>query len=84
MAKKMENEVNGTKSVQVTFTTLKKTCPPVILNGVRISQAEDARYLGHLDRRLNWTHIHQAKTTWNLIEQDVLDARQQIAAVDRK
>jgi len=39
----------------VTFTTRRKTCPLVILNGVSIPQAENARYLGlHLDRRLNW------------------------------
>jgi len=38
-----------------TFTTRRKTCTPVILNGVSIPQAENARYLGfHLDRRLNW------------------------------
>jgi len=29
-------------------------------------------------------HIHQAKTTWNSTEQDVLDAGQQVAAADRK
>jgi len=46
---------NEAKSVQVTFTTRRKTCPPVILDGVSIPQAESARYLGlHLDRRLNW------------------------------
>jgi len=27
---------------------------------------------------------HQAKTTWNSTEQDVLAARQQVAALDRK
>jgi len=55
MAKKMENQrQNGAKSVQVTFTTRRKTCPPVILNGPRIPRAEDARYLGlYLDHRLN-------------------------------
>jgi len=31
-----------------------------------------------------YTIIHRAKTTWNSIEQDVLDARQQVAAVDQK
>jgi len=53
--KKWRIRVNGAKSVQVTFTTRRKTCPPVILNGVSIPQAESARYLGlHLARRLNW------------------------------
>jgi len=46
--------------VQVTFTTLERpyereTCPPVILNGQKILQADEIKYLGiHLDRRLNW------------------------------
>jgi len=52
--KKRRTRINGAKSVQVTFTTRRKTCP-VTLNSLRISQAEDAKYLGlHLDRRLNW------------------------------
>jgi len=34
--------------------------------------------------KLEKIHIHQAKATWNSTEQDVLDARQQIAAVNRK
>jgi len=38
----------------VTFIT-KETYPPVTLNGLRIPQAEDAKYLGlYLDCRLNW------------------------------
>jgi len=54
--KKWKIKVNGAKSVQMTFTTRRKTCPPVILNGMSIPQAENARYLRlHLDRRLtNW------------------------------
>jgi len=33
--------------------------PPVILNSLRIPQAEDAKYLElHLDRRLNWKNIY--------------------------
>jgi len=52
--KKWRIRVNGAKSIHVTFTTRRKTCPPLILNGVSIPQAESARYLGlHLDRRLN-------------------------------
>jgi len=34
--------------------------------------------------KLEKAHIHQAETIWNSTEQDVLDARQQIAAVNRK
>lgn len=53
-------KANETKSVQVTFTTPRETCPPVSLNGVVIPQANEARYLGlYLDRRLTWKkHIH--------------------------
>jgi len=67
------------------LTTRRKTCLPVILNGPRISQAENARYLGLcLDRRPEKAHIHRARTTWNSTEQDALDARQQVAAVESK
>lgn len=52
-------KVNETKSVHVTFTTRRDTCPAVQLNGVQIPQADEVKYLGlHLDRRLNWrTHV---------------------------
>jgi hypothetical protein len=53
--KKWRIKTNRTKSVHVMFTTCKEICPLVILNGLRIRQAEDAKYLElHLDRRLNW------------------------------
>jgi len=50
----------------VTFTTRRKSCPLVTLNGQKIRQAEDIEYLGlYLDRRQNWRkHIQLAKTTW--------------------
>lgn len=48
-------KANEAKSVQVTFTTRRDTCPPVKLNGVQIPQANEVRYLGiYLDRRLTW------------------------------
>jgi hypothetical protein len=43
MVKEMKNQSYGTKLVQMTFT--RETCPPVTLNGQKISQAEDAKYL---------------------------------------
>ncbi|KAH0945700.1 hypothetical protein HN011_003591 [Eciton burchellii] len=53
--KKWRIKTNRTKSVHVMFITCKEICPLVILNGLRIRQAEDAKYLElHLDRRLNW------------------------------
>jgi hypothetical protein len=47
-------KANETKSVHVTFTTRRKTCP-----NVQIPQENHAKYLGlHLDRHLTWhTHI---------------------------
>jgi hypothetical protein len=44
-----------TKSVHVTFTLKKNTCPPVQLNNNQLTQTEDVKYLGtYLDRRLAW------------------------------
>ena len=46
---------NATKSVQVTYTLKRQTCPPVTLNGVQLQQSDCAKYLGiHLDKRLTW------------------------------
>lgn len=48
-------KVNENKSVHVTFTTRRDTCPSVILNNIYIPQKDDVKYLGvHLNRRLNW------------------------------
>jgi hypothetical protein len=48
-------KADGCKSIHVTFTTQKETCPPVQINNVQIPQKEDVKYLGlHLDRRLTW------------------------------
>jgi hypothetical protein len=47
-------EANESKSIQVTFTTRRETCPQVHINSVQLPQ-EDVKYLGlHLDRRLAW------------------------------
>jgi hypothetical protein len=52
-------KANETKSVHVTFTTRRETCPPAHINEVQFPQENHVRYLGlHLDRRLTWhTHI---------------------------
>jgi hypothetical protein len=45
---------NESKSVHVTFTTRRETCPPVHINSVHLPQ-QDVKYLGvQLDRRLTW------------------------------
>jgi hypothetical protein len=53
-------KANETKSVYVTFTTRRETCPSVHTNDVQISHENHVKYLGlHLDRRLTWhTHTH--------------------------
>jgi hypothetical protein len=52
-------KANETKSVHVTFTTRRETCPPVHINDVQIPQENHVKYLGlHLKRCLTWhTHI---------------------------
>jgi hypothetical protein len=52
-------KANETKSVHVTFTTRRETCPPVHINDVQIPQENRVKYLGlNLDHRLTWhTHI---------------------------
>ena len=48
-------KANQGKSVHVTFTLRRQTCPPIKLHNKEIPQAEDAKYLGmYLDRRLTW------------------------------
>jgi hypothetical protein len=48
-------KANEAKSVQVTFTLNKLTCPPVKLNNKKLPQADEVKYLGiHLDQRLTW------------------------------
>jgi len=55
-------KVNETKSAHVTFTLRKKTCPALLLNGVKIPKASDVKYLGmHLDSKLNWVRHISAK-----------------------
>jgi hypothetical protein len=53
--KKWKIRVNESKSVQVTFTMKRGTCPSVTLNDTQLPQVDEAKYLGiHLDRRLTW------------------------------
>jgi hypothetical protein len=51
-------KVNESKSMHVTFTIQRETCPPVYINEAQLPQAEDVKYLGlHLDRRFT-SHNH--------------------------
>jgi len=66
-------KANQAKSVQVTFTLNKMTCPPVKLHNEYLPQAEEVKYLGiHLDWRLTWRkHITTKRKQsdlklWNL------------------
>jgi hypothetical protein len=48
-------KANESKSIHVTFTTRRETCPSVHINNVQLPQEEDVNHLGlHLDRRLTW------------------------------
>lgn len=53
--KKWRLKANETKSIHVTFTLRKGSCPPVMLNAQHLTQSDEAKYLGiHLDKRLTW------------------------------
>jgi hypothetical protein len=53
--KKWRTKANESKSIHVTFTTRRETCPPVDINSVQLPREDDVKYLGlHLDRRLTW------------------------------
>ncbi|XP_017768625.1 PREDICTED: RNA-directed DNA polymerase from mobile element jockey-like [Nicrophorus vespilloides] len=53
--RKWRISANETKSVNVTYTMRRQTCPLVTLNGSALPPADEAKYLGmHLDRRLTW------------------------------
>ena len=77
-------KANETKSVQVTFTLKKNTCTPVQLNKKRMTQTDEAKYLGiHLDRKLTWRkHIRtcKEKTTRSETTQTILGRWPEIAA----
>jgi hypothetical protein len=66
--KKWRIKVNEKKSVHVTFTMRKQTCPSVFLNNEPLPQSDHAKYLGmHLDRKLNWKkHILTKRTQLDL------------------
>lgn len=67
--KKWRIKPNGTKSIHITFTLRRDTCPPVSLNSIVIPQSEEVKYLGlHLDRRLTWAkHIWKKRLQLGLI-----------------
>jgi hypothetical protein len=59
--KKWRIKANRSKSVHITFTTQRKTCPTVHINNVQLPH-EDVKYLRlHLDRRLTWHKFIFAK-----------------------
>jgi hypothetical protein len=48
-------KLNQSKSVKVTFTLRRATCPSVFINQIPIPVAKTAKYLGlYLDQRLTW------------------------------
>jgi hypothetical protein len=64
--KKWRMKANESKSIHVTFTTQRETCPAAHINNVQLPQEKDVKYLGlHLDRRLLTWHKH-IFTKWKL------------------
>lgn len=61
-------KVSASKSVQVTFTLRRETCPPVNLGGRDLPPSDSVKYLRlHLDRRLTWQkHIEYKRNEINL------------------
>ena len=55
-------KANASKSVQVTFTLRKDSCPPVVLNN-QLAQANHAKNLGiYLEKQLTWQkHIFKKR-----------------------
>jgi hypothetical protein len=59
-------KINEAKSVHVTFSLRKDTCPPVRINQAIIPQSETVKYLDlHFDKRLTWRE-HITKTRKHL------------------
>jgi len=72
----MKNQSQGNKINTDDIYYRRETCPS-ILNGQRILQADNAKYLGlYLDHRLNWKrYIYQAQTTRITTGENVLAIR---------
>jgi hypothetical protein len=80
-------KVNETKSVQLTSTLKKNTCPHVQLNNKQLTQPEEVKYLDiHLDRKLAWCkHISTKKNiAGSQTMQTVLDHWPKIAVITGK
>jgi len=87
MAKKMENQSQWDKICTGDLHHPQKDVPTSNLERREDPSSREREIFGTTSRsqtELEKTYIHQAKTTWNSTEQDVLDARQQVAAVESK
>ena len=53
--RKWKMKINTQKSVHITFTLCRSTCPPVTLNLVPLPVADSVKYLGlYIDKKLTW------------------------------
>jgi len=67
-------KVNESKSVHLTFTLRRSTCPAPKINGKTIPQCNETKYLGmHLDRRLTWKRHIEAKISQIKLKQNELN-----------
>jgi hypothetical protein len=77
MTKKWKIKVNGTKSVQVTFTIRGEMCPSVSLNENPSSKrCQIFRAIPGSQTKVETIYIYQAKTTWTSIGENILSTRQ--------
>jgi len=78
MAKKMENQSQWGKICTGDFQHPRKDVPTSNLERGEYPSSREREVFGTTSRsqtKLDKTRIHQAKTTWNPTEKDVLDAR---------
>lgn len=86
--KKWRIRASAAKSVHITFTLKRDTCPPVTLEGSVLPQQNTVKYLGvHLDRRLTWReHIKMKRDHANRKLRDLhwLIGRQSSLSLENK
>ncbi|PNF30905.1 hypothetical protein B7P43_G03641 [Cryptotermes secundus] len=70
---KWRMSINNEKSVQITFTNRRTTCPQITINNSNIPINTEVKYLGlYLDQKLTWrTHIKKKRQQLTLKERQL-------------